>query len=154
MRICAVLALVLALIGPASAGPSADWNVSAIDVMLGCRSYLREGIVNTHEEASCVSFVKAAELLSKDYWVEKVCAPEAVTWHQKVAVVVKYLDEHPEDMLESFVLQAHTRHYSRHGPVSPELGLAGRGARGSKTRPRPKARVTRERLGSRDAGLF
>jgi hypothetical protein len=67
MRICAVLALVLALIGSALAA-SADDLPSANDVMPGCRSLLRKVETQPHfdavstkkkEESACIAGIQA-----------------------------------------------------------------------------------------------
>jgi hypothetical protein len=92
----------------ASAGPSAN------DVMPGCRSYLRKGTKShphpdTKEEEACVAKIEIAELFPlfggpPGPELAEVCVPPSATPGQEVAVVVKYIDEHPEDMHLDFGL--------------------------------------------------
>ena len=110
MRICAVLALVLALIGPASAEPSTD-HPSANEAMPGCRSLLAKVRTKPHAEKSankeeelCIVSLMAADLIA--FARGDVCIPEGVTEGHEIAVVVKYIDEHPEDMHLEFLLLA------------------------------------------------
>ena len=113
MRIGAVLVLVLALIGPASAGPSTD-HPSANEVMPGCRSFLEKVRTKPHfdeksankEEGLCIVGLMAADLIAAAGQHE-ICRPEGVTTGQLVAVVVKYADEHPQDMHLEFMFLAH-----------------------------------------------
>jgi hypothetical protein len=120
MRICAFLALVLALIGSAlAAEPSADESANAI--MPGCRSLLRKVQTQPHfqphfgkntkkEEEACITGLDVAFILSlgpAPPYGSPFCIPNDVTMGQKVAVVVKHIDEHPEEMHLYFTVLAY-----------------------------------------------
>jgi hypothetical protein len=110
------VSLALALLtGPASAEPSAD-DMSANDVMPGCRSLLGKARTKPHfdaaksankEEIPCIGGVTAAEMIDDLQQKHEVCIPKGVTMGQMIAVVVKYVDEHPEDMHSEFLFLAH-----------------------------------------------
>jgi hypothetical protein len=118
MRICAVLALILALIGPALAGPSADDLPSANDVMPSCRSLLRKVQTQPHfdadksykkEDVACITGLDVVTLMFSLAPADDppFCIPDDVTLGQRVAVVVKYIDQHPEEMHQSFAYLAY-----------------------------------------------
>jgi hypothetical protein len=46
-------------------------------------------------------------IISASLVLALVCIPKGVTTGQKIAVVVKYIDEHPEDMHLKFKLLVH-----------------------------------------------
>jgi hypothetical protein len=109
MRIGAVLALVLALIGPASAGPCKNDipppQPSANEVMPSCRSYLKgtRRYLGQGKDADCVVNFALAEIFSPP----EICIPEAATGAQKLAVAIKYIEEHPEDWHLEFIQLVH-----------------------------------------------
>jgi hypothetical protein len=102
--------LVLALLtGPASAAVD-----TANEVMPGCRSLLEKVRTKPHfnadksynkEEEPCFLSLAAADVYALAE--HDVCIPKGVTTGQKIAVVVKYIDEHPEDMHLKFKLLVH-----------------------------------------------
>jgi hypothetical protein len=81
--------------------PSANNSPSANEVMPGCRSLLKRYHAGqdykvgtgTRRETDCGDLLYLFTLFR-----EKTCIPEGVTTGQIVAVVVKYADEHPQDM--------------------------------------------------------
>ena len=105
------IGLALALLtGPASAADD-----TANDVMPGRRSLLAKVRTKPHfdaikstnkEEEPCIVGVAAAVTFAA-IGQHEVCIPEAATMGQKIAVVVKYIDEHPEDMHLEFMFLAH-----------------------------------------------
>jgi hypothetical protein len=76
-----------------------------------CRSLLRKIQTQPHFEAdksaqkreSCIVGIQVAEALNSIVSPGELCVPNGVRMGQKVAVVVKYVDEHPEDMHLEFV---------------------------------------------------
>ena len=107
------IGLALALLtGPASAEPSAD-NSSGNAIMLSCRSVLEKVRTKPHFDASksankeeqlCIDLVAVVDAFDEQH---EVCIPKTATMGQKIAVVVKYIDEHPEDMHLEFMFLAH-----------------------------------------------
>ena len=105
------IGLALALLtGPAFGGADDTAN----EVMPGCRSVLEKVRTKPHfdaksankEEGLCIVGVAAAVTFAA-IGQHEVCIPEAATMGQKIAVVVKYIDEHPEDMHLEFMFLAH-----------------------------------------------
>ena len=90
------LVLALAQVGLAAAEPLV--TKSANEVMPGCRSLLkryhdgRDYKGGTRRETDC------GDLLLFLTITPEFCVPKGVTTGQAVAVVVRYADEHPQDM--------------------------------------------------------
>ena len=59
------------------------------------------------EEITCIGGVTAAEMIDDLQQKHEVCIPKGVTMGQMIAVVVNYVDEHPEDMHSEFLFLAH-----------------------------------------------
>jgi hypothetical protein len=87
--------------------------------MPGCRSLLkhpprlRDGVHRTKQERDCVASILAATLVhdvvgsAHQLYDQPLCIPKGVTMGQQIAVVVKFVDEHPEDMHLDFIFLAY-----------------------------------------------
>jgi hypothetical protein len=64
----------------------------------GTRRYLGQG-----KDADCVVNFALAEIFSPP----EICIPEAATGAQKLAVAIKYIEEHPEDWHLEFIQLVH-----------------------------------------------
>ena len=97
--------LALALMGQASA--QSHWRAN--ELLPACRTW-GVGAPSSHQEAYdegvCVGIITGEVFASHGFTSNQICEPRGVTNSQMVAVVVRYIEQHPQDMHLPFALLA------------------------------------------------
>jgi hypothetical protein len=91
----------VALTGPVSA----ESDLGSANYMLpGCRSFMQKASnYSDFDQGVCVGVIRGIVYAARD-----ICAPTESTTNQAVAVVIKYIDQRPQDMHLPFAVLAHT----------------------------------------------
>ena len=94
-----------ALIGQALGGNDlTTW--SANEIMPGCRSLIEKNTGGYEYAAGLCIGVLQALIMTRGPEIGIFCPPDGTTRGQVLAIVVRYIDQHPQDMHEQFELLA------------------------------------------------
>jgi Rap1a immunity proteins len=105
MRALLSLVLMAVMIAPGAAG---EPDHSANRYLPACRNYVnRQFAINPFDQGKCVGILQGLVMLSREldpkkYEVGRTCPPGDVTLGQMTAVVVRWLDQRPQEWHEDF----------------------------------------------------
>ena len=94
------IAACLALLAQQGVASSQSADVSANEMMPGCRDLVNASEHNGLGQAKCLGIVRAMHYFSHYYF--GACSPERTTLGQTLIVIVRYIDQRPERMDERF----------------------------------------------------
>src|SRR5262245_20539818 len=90
------IAACLTLLAQQSIASSQPADVSANEMMPGCRDLINASERNGVGQAKCLGIVRAMHYFSRYYF--RACSPERATIGQTLRVIVRYIDQRPERM--------------------------------------------------------